>query len=64
MDEWKKDKCESSIYIVSTARCLGTRKNKEEMYAVICPVQPWKIYGFIFKMAHTGLVKMCYQMPC
>lgn len=38
MDEWKKDKCEFPDYIVSSACCLGTQKNKEEMYAVISPI--------------------------
>lgn len=38
MDEWRKDECESRIYIVSAACCLGTQKNKEEKYAVICPI--------------------------
>lgn len=54
MDEWKKDTCESPIYIVSAACCLGTQKNKEEKHAVIFPIQLWEIYGFIFKMAHIG----------
>lgn len=51
MNEQKKNKCESPMYIVSAACCLGTQKNKEEMCAVIRPIQPQKIYGFIFKMA-------------